>query len=153
MFHNNKMSEILQPYAGVERVLGRERECTPLVKIDQDGRGLSILAFCDHKNIFWAMEAITGYRKSSSNPFFWDVVIRNSPGTTSHYPTMPRLHRWDSIREEISATCKTYVDDLRSIVATQSLAKEATHQVDTTMVYLVLQDATKKRRPISQTPG
>ena len=52
MFHNNKMSEILQPYVGVERVLGRERECTPLVKIDQDGRGLSILAFCEPQEYF-----------------------------------------------------------------------------------------------------
>ena len=49
--------------------------------------------------------------------------------------------------------CKTYVDDLRSISATQSLTKEATHQVYTTMGYIVMQDATRKRRPISQTMG
>ena len=53
----------------------------------------------------------------------------------------------------MNTACKTYFDNLQSIVATQSLAKEATHQVYTPMVYLGLQDATSKRRPISQTTG
>ena len=66
---------------------------------------------------------------------------------------MPRLYIRDSIQGVISAACKTYVDELISIAATQSLAKEATHQVETTMGYLDLQDDTRKRRPIYQTPG
>ena len=50
-------------------------------------------------------------------------------------------------------SCKTYVNDLQSISATQLLAKEDTHQVETTMGYLGLQDATRNWRPISQTQG
>ena len=53
----------------------------------------------------------------------------------------------------ISASCKTYVDDLRSIAETQSFSKEANHQVETTMWNIGLQDATSMWRPISQTPG
>ena len=49
--------------------------------------------------------------------------------------------------------CKKYVANLLSIAAANSLAKEATQQVDTTMGYRGLQDATRKRRPIYQTPG
>ena len=49
--------------------------------------------------------------------------------------------------------CKTYVDDLRSIAATNSLAKEATHQVYTDMGCICLHDTTRKHLPISQTPG
>ena len=33
------------------------------------------------------------------------------------------------------------------------MTKKSTHQVDTTMGYLGLQDAPRKRRPISKTPG
>ena len=43
----------------------------------------------------WAMEVITGDMKRLSNPFFWDVVVQNSPGTIYYDPTMPTLYRWD----------------------------------------------------------
>ena len=46
-----------------------------------------------------------------------------------------------------------YVDDIKYIAATESLAKEANHQVETTVGYLGLHDATRNRRPIYQTPG
>ena len=84
------------------------------------------------------MEVITRDRNKSLNPFFWDVIIQKSPGTTSYDPTMPRLYRWDSIRVLIKTACKTYVDDLRSVAAIQSFYKEAANQVDTTMGYLGL---------------
>ena len=53
----------------------------------------------------------------------------------------------------ISAVCKTYVDYLIYITETKSLAKEATHQVNLTMGYIVLRDDKRKRRPIYQTNG
>ena len=49
--------------------------------------------------------------------------------------------------------CKTYVDDLRSIASTQSLVKESTKKMETAIGYIGLKDATRKRRPISQTTG
>ena len=86
------------------------------------------------KRIFsWAVEVIAVDRKRSSNHFFWDVVIHNSPGVASYDTTMPRLYRWGSIGGVISAAYKTYVDNLRSISAIQSLAKKATHHVGNTM--------------------
>ena len=47
----------------------------------------------------------------------------------------------------------TFVDDLRTIGACFALVQCATHRVETMMGYLGLQDATRKRRPNSQTPG
>ena len=72
------------------------------------------------------MEVITGDRKRSSNTFFWDVIIQNSPGTASYDPTIPRLYKWDSVQGVISAAYKTYVNNLRYIAATWSLANEST---------------------------
>ena len=59
----------------------------------------------------------------------------------------------DSVKEVISSACNTDVDDLQSIAATQSLAKEATHQVETNMEFLGLQDDTRNWSSISQTSG
>ena len=68
---------------------------------------------------YWATEAINGDRNNSLNPFFWDVVIQNSPSTTYYDPTIPRLYRWDLVQEVIRAACKTYVEDLIYIESTQ----------------------------------
>ena len=46
-----------------------------------------------------------------------------------------------------------YVDEIISIASTQPLAKEATNQAENNIGFLGLQDATRKRRPIYQTPG
>ena len=153
IFCNYKIPESLQKYAGFDvywaekgNVLRWERwNSTTMVSVSPPLATIRIF--------YWAMELITGDRKNSLNPLFWYIIIQNSPGTNSYDPTTPRIYRLDSIRGVMNTACKTYFDNLQSIVATQSLAKEATHQVYTPMVYLGLQDATSKRRPISQTTG
>ena len=53
--------------------------------------------FSTTRIFYWDMEVITGDRKRSSNPFFWEVVIQNSPGITFNDPNMPSLYRRESI--------------------------------------------------------
>ncbi len=102
----------------------------------------------------WAMEIIKGDRRDPRNPFHWTHVVLNCPGGMPSYdPTMPRLYKWNPVSESIAGDCKTFVDDLRSIGPTKALCRAVTHRVETMMGYLVLQDATRKRRPDSQTPG
>ena len=101
----------------------------------------------------WGMEVIMGGRKDETNPFYWDSVVQNCPGTDKYDPSMPRLYRWDSKHQVIKAAFKTFVDDPRSVLVTQKLSRYATHLVEIVMGYLVLQEATKKRRPKYQTPG
>ena len=81
--------------------------------------GLVSLPFAIARIISCDMEVITGGRKRLSNTFFWDLVIKNRHGNTSYDANISRLYRWDSIQGVINATYKTYVDDLRSIAATQ----------------------------------
>ena len=64
---------------------------------------------------------------------------------------MPRLYRWDSKLQVITSACKTFSDDSQSVASTQKLSRDATHHIGTVMGYLGLQDATRKRRPNSQT--
>ena len=139
MKHRYFITTICHKYVTISRcrrVLGREGECAPLGKMDQYGHGIVYSTFATTRIFYWAMEMITGDRKRSSNPFFWDVVIQNPPETTSYDPTMSRLYIWDSTRGVIRSACKTYVNVLRYIAANHSLAKEATHQVETAMGYL-----------------
>ena len=101
----------------------------------------------------WAMEVLKGDRRDQNNPFHWTEVKMNCPGSDSYDQSMPRVFKWNSFLGCIACDCKTFVDDLRSIGATAKLCKEATHQIETLMAYLGLQDATRKKRPGAQAPG
>ena len=81
--------------------------------------GLVYSTFATAIIFFLSMELITGYRKRPSNTYFWEVIIQYSPRTTSYDPNMPSLYIWDSIRGLIIMACKTFVDEFRSIEATQ----------------------------------
>ena len=84
--------------------------------------------------------------KDKANPFYWDSVVQNCLGTNEYYLSMPRLYWWDSKLQVITAACKTFLDDSRSVTATQKLSRDSTHSVEKVMVYLGLQDAIRKRR-------
>ena len=147
------MLECLQPYAGVDMSWAEKGNALHWDRCNSMAMGLVSSPFVATGIFSWSMEVITADKKRSSNIFFWDFVIQNSHGTTSYDHTIPVIYIWDSIQGVISAARKMYVDDLISIAANQSLAKEATHQVETTTRYIGLQDANRKWRPISQTPG
>ena len=101
----------------------------------------------------WAMEFIKGDRRDPMNPFHWTEVRLNLPGDPKYDPSLPRVYRWNPVALAIACECVTFVDDLRSIGPTIELIYRATHQVETRMGYLGLQDATRKRRPNTQRPG
>ena len=78
-----------------------------LGNVYQDDHGISILYFCNHKNILLEHGGETRDRKKSLNTSFWDVVIQNSLGTTYYDPTTPKIYIWDSVLEVISTACNT----------------------------------------------
>lgn len=115
--------------------------------------GLRPSPFICTRSFAWGLEIIKGDRLSLLNPFRWDKVIVNCPGKVNYDPTMPRLFKWDSATQVIASDCKTYVDDLRTIGASEQGARRATHLIETGLTYLGEQDSTRKRRPESQQPG
>ena len=96
IFHNYKMLESMQPYAGVDVSWTKKGNKIRWEKWTRMAMDLVSSPFSNIRIFPWAIEVITGNRKNSLNNFFWDVVIHNPPGTTSYDITMPRLYRWDS---------------------------------------------------------
>ena len=90
-----------------------------------------------------------GDRKDEANPFYQDSVVHNFQGANGYNLYIPRLYLWDSKHQFITTVCKTFVDDLWSVAATQKLSRYDTHRIDIVMDY----QTTRNRRPNSQTPG
>ena len=101
----------------------------------------------------WMMEIVLGNTKEVTNPFRWDSVKMNLPGSEDYNPALPRVTKWNERANAIACDCKFFCDDFRVIGLTKELTKAATHRLETTMSYLGIQDATRKRRAITQTPG
>ena len=89
-----------------------------------------------------------GDRKEADNPFRWDEVRLNLPGSASYNPSLPRVCKWNSLEGAIACDCNFFCDDFRIIGPNEKQTKLATHRLETTMSYLGVQDATRKRRSI-----
>jgi hypothetical protein len=101
----------------------------------------------------WLTEIVKGDRTEPTNPFKWDKVILNLPGMDDYDPSMPRVYKWNNSTKSIACDVKTFVDDYRTCGPTFPEVQRATHKLETTMSYLGVQDAVRKRRPCTQTPG
>ena len=101
----------------------------------------------------WLTEIVKGDRTEPSNPFKWDKVVLNLPGMEDYDPSMPRVYKWNNSTKSIACDVKTFVDDYRTCGPTFADVQRATHKLETTMSYLGVQDAVRKRRPCTQTPG
>ena len=83
----------------------------------------------------------------------WDKVILNLPGDSSFDPTKPRVMKWDDFLMRIAADILSFVDDLRASGFTAEEAWQVARQVASRLQYLGIQDAPRKRRPPSLSPG
>jgi hypothetical protein len=103
-------------------------------------------------SFLWGEEIIRGNPRDTSLPFQYERIVLNMPGEKDYNPGKPWLMK---TREDgrIASDVITYVDDLRTIGASEKLCQEVTHRVASVVNYLGMQDAPRKRRPASQTPG
>lgn len=98
------------------------------------------------------MEDDMGLGVGDKNPFSWDRIRKNHPGSKGYNPTLPWISKFD---EEGSLACDLHqhVDDLRITAKDASLAWRASSRAAKMCSYLGLQDAARKRREPSQEPG
>ena len=100
-----------------------------------------------------AEEVIRGDKADSMNPFQWNSVRLNLPGTSSYDPTTSWIAK---VREDGLVACElfTFVDDERVTGATEELTWLAAHVMAAKpkQAYLGIQDAARKAGECSQQP-
>eukprot|EP00804_Cyclotella_cryptica_P022761 CCRYP_004987-RA/>CCRYP_004987-RA protein AED:0.44 eAED:0.44 QI:0/-1/0/1/-1/1/1/0/204 len=98
-----------------------------------------------------AEEVIRGDKTDSMNPFQWNSVRLNLPGTSSYDPTTSWIAK---VGEDSLVACElfTFVDDERITGATEELTWLATHVMAAKQTYLGIQDAARKADECSQQP-
>lgn len=113
------------------------------------GRPCPYLAVQGHAR---AMELITGDISDPSNPLGWTRVITNWPFDFGYDPSMPRVIR---VRQdgEMAPGYPAFVDDGRISGVSKVICDSATHRFCTKVNHLGEQNASRKRRPSSTTPG
>ena len=107
-----------------------------------------------------AEEVIRGKPERDTNIFRWNAVRMNCPGDPTYDPSKPwfskvrRTFAADGTYTDIiAADLVGYVDDLRPSGPSRSAAWAAARRTASIMNYLGIQDASRKRRDSSQTPG
>jgi hypothetical protein len=102
---------------------------------------------------YLAEEFVRGNHTDKLNPFYWDKLILNLPGSASFDPTRPKTMKWDSVNRWMTCDLVVFVDDLRGSGPTAELTWALSRTVSSRLQYLGIQEASRKRRPPSRTPG
>jgi len=86
------------------------------------------------------------------NPFQWETVKLNLPGSWEYDPCVSWITK-QSKDGRIACDVFTFVDDERVIGPDEKLTWQASHKFAATQSYLGIQDAARKARPCSKSPG
>mmetsp|Transcript_11711 Transcript_11711/g.19385 ORF Transcript_11711/g.19385 Transcript_11711/m.19385 type:complete len:1450 (-) Transcript_11711:1434-5783(-) len=97
-------------------------------------------------------EIVRGDRFDEENPFHYTSVELNLPGMVDYDPTKSWLYK---LRQDGREACDlfTFVDDERVVGPDKDLVCKAGHRLASIQAYLGIQDAARKLREVSQTPG
>ena len=99
----------------------------------------------------WTVDVIYGDRRDVENPYRWDRIMTNFPGSPTYDPTQPMLCK--IIGDLIAAMFEVFVDDIHMIGASLERCRKATKRVSQLLQYLGQQDAARKYRSPHTTPG
>jgi hypothetical protein len=97
------------------------------------------------QGILFAKELIRGNPAEARNIFHWDEVRMNLPGGPTYKPWLPRVSkiRWSD--RHLACNFVTYVDDTRIAGSSWDEARSTGRRVASTLNWLGLQDALRKR--------
>jgi len=160
MFLNFMLHERIQPYAGIDLTPFFPEELCQ----SPNGRrflwehwGRCGMGFCFSpyqtvQGVLFADEHIRGDPQDPSNILGWDYIDLNLPGSDSYAPSQS----WVTKRRasgRLAGDFLIYVDDVRTTGNEQSETRGISRRVASHLNWLGLQDAPRKRRDASQTPG
>jgi hypothetical protein len=156
-FLNFNLHKDLQPYCGVDlsQLLPEEVcEHTGLIlgAWSRNAMGLKPSPYGSVKGALRAKRVILGERRDKQNPFHWEKVCTNMPGSECYVATMPSIQkrRYDG---HLATELIQYIDNLRTTAKDRWLAWSASSRIAKMCCWLGLQDAARKRREPSQSPG
>jgi hypothetical protein len=147
MFLNFILHRELRALAGVDlsHYFSHEKEGALWEAWQRAAMGLRSSPFQCVQALGVAEEVIRGDPPASGNVFHWDTVALNLPGSSDYSPSRPWVAKY-----RIAADLFTFVDDLRPSREEAWLAGSRAASV---LNYLGIEDAPRKRRDSSQSPG
>lgn len=157
MFLNFMLHERVQPYCGVDltTMYPEEVEAAQVCweRWGRCGMGFTTSPYQCVQGVLWAEEVILGDPGDPQNIFAWDDVELNLPGCEDYDPSRPWVAKVRSKDKLVANDLFIYVDDLRTVGASEEECYQASRRTGSKLNWLGLQDAARKRRPPSQTPG
>ena len=157
MFLNFMLDVELRPFAGVDLSLLFPEEMFPGVSCLYERWERMLMGFrpspyLTTRDMMRLEPLLKGCRLDPNNVFRWEKAILNLPGMGKYQPGKPWLYR---VRKDgtMAADLFIYIDDLRPTGPSKKECWDAAHQVGSRLTWFGLQDAARKRRDASQTPG
>jgi len=151
-FHNWMLDKRVRKWCGIdltstlklrERVWSRWNCCA---------MGLRPSPYVSVRGVLWLKEEAQGQASDQDSGFRWERVELNLPGDPAYSPVRP----WVSKRQKdgtLADDLVSFVDDIRPTGPTEKKARQASQVMAKESAYRGIQDAARKRRDISQTPG
>ena len=163
MFLNYQLHESVVPYTGVDlsSLYEGKDEVGPRWAVwDRNLMGFASSPYSSIRMALVVEEVCRGDRHEIGlgsdgkelNPFQWDHIRMNLPGTAEYDPCTSWLSK---LRRDGRVACDIYsfVDDERVTGPNEALTWQASHVLASKQSYLGTQDAGRKARPCSQQPG
>jgi hypothetical protein len=156
-FHNYMLHPTEQIYCGVhvpletvERLRAEGLEVDPLMRWNRLVFGWQSSPYLALRMLARALEIAV--ETTGNNDFQIHEVLLNLPGQPGYDPSKPRLIKL-RIDGTVSADIIVYFDDARVFGPTEEITQRAMRQVILRLQSLGNQDASRKRRAVSQRPG
>ena len=160
MFLNYQLHEEVRPFTAVDLSCLRAGQGPAWAVWDRNLMGFAASPYTSIKMALVAEEVCKGNRLETGvgsdgkelNPFQWDHIELNLPGTEGYDPCLSWIckRRRDG---QMACDVFTFVDDERVVGPTEDLTWQASHVLASKQSYLGIQDAARKVRPCSQTTG
>ena len=86
-----------------------------------------------------------GDPKEVNNPFAWEHIKLNVPGSKEYDHRLPLVMK---VRKDgtLAPGASQYIDDLRTMASTKKLVRDSSSRLAKGISYLGLQDAARKRK-------
>jgi len=154
MFLNYYMDPSLRPFCGVDvsQFVGTStRSARKWLQWNRIFMGFRSSPYYAVKAFSWCLDIVRGNPKDPANPFSFDSVEENLPGSVGYDPQRPWLVK--KFGETVANEIIVYMDDGRPHGESEIGCRKAGKRTSKVTQHLGQQDAARKYRPPSQQPG